>query len=469
MPRLFLSLICILSFACSEKQNKQTYFGGGIVHPKGDYIVLLKNNNVLDSIKLNNKGHFHYKFNLEEPGLFTFKHAYEPQTVFFNPGDSLRLRLNTMEFDASLVFSGNGSVENNFLIENYLLNQKNSDLIFSYYKITPKEFEFKTDSIKSFRETKLELLNKKHNLSDEFIKIAQKSIDFEFYDMRERYAFLLYKYDSEKAENIGKDFFDYRKNIDFNDKDIIYLFGYQRFLDNYLKNQSIKICKQKKDNSDCYNLSSHSNLDDRIHLVDSLIKIDYLRKNYFERFIKEEIIYAQTPQNLKHTEQLIDKFNFSEKEKASLKSLVEFQSALIVNADLKDFMVKCTDMNEHRLGNIMNKDKGIIYSWSVQSPSHHKLRIEMINSLKKKYPEVKFIGLNIDYNFPDKWLDAVNKYNNNFKNEYIIEPEEHAAYYRNYLNKIFFIDRNCIIQKSEIILPNSDLEKHVEEFINASS
>jgi hypothetical protein len=78
---------------------------------------------------------------------------------------------------------------------------------------------------------------------------------------------------------------------------------------------------------------------------------------------------------------------------------------------------------------------------------------------------VKFIGINIDYNFPKEWLEAVNVYNHNLKNEYIIEPGENAAFYRNYLNKIFFIDKNCIIQKSEIILYNKELEKHIEDFV----
>jgi hypothetical protein len=283
--------------------------------------------------------------------------------------------------------------------------------------------------------------------------------------MRERYAFLLNKYNSKKALKIKDDFFDYRDKIDFNDEVAIYLIGYQRFIDNYLKNQSIKICQQKNDNTDCYDLDSYSNIDDRIKLVDSLIKDKYLRKSYFERFIQEEIIYAQTSQNLRHTDDLIEKFDFSEGDKKRLKSLVVFQGALIAKADLKDIKVKCIGLKEHKLGDIMDKEKGIVYSWSVHSPSHHKLRIKEINNLKKKYPSVKFIGINIDYNFPNEWLEAVNAESHNLKNEYIIEPEENAAFYRNYLNKIFFIDKNCIIQKSETILYNREIEKHIEDFV----
>lgn len=466
MIKFFLSFIMLWLLACTPKENT-TYIGGGIVHPHSDYVILTNENFKSDSIKIDKNGHFHHKFELEEPGFFTLKHAGDFQMVYIEPQDSLKLRLNTIEFDESLVFSGDGAPENNFLIENYLLNQKNSDLILSYYKISPRDFQFKTDSIKLVREQRLKALNQKYNFSQKFIDIAKKSIDYEYFDMRERYAFLINKYNPKKAGQIGKDFYNYRNQIDFNDHSAMNLIVYRRFLDDYIKNQSIQICLDKGIKTNCYDLASHTNLDDRIHLVDSLIQNKALRKNYFERFIQEEIIYAQTPQHLQHTTDLIGKFDFTDTEKSKLKSLVEFQSALIVDKNLKDVMIKCKDFKSHKLQDVMKLEHAMVYSWSLQSPSHHKLRIEEVKELKAKYPNIQFIGINIDHDHPDEWLKAVNNYDDNLENEFTIIAEKHAPFYRSYLNKVFFVDRNCTIKKSEIVMPKQDLESHIQDYLSS--
>jgi peroxiredoxin len=222
----------------------------------------------------------------------------------------------------------------------------------------------------------------------------------------------------------------------------------------------------KNKNINCYDIDSYTNLDDRIHLVDSLIKDKGLRKTYFERFIQEEIIYAEDADDLSHTHQLIEKLNFSDKEKNRLISLVEFQSALIVDADLKDVMLKCKDLKRHKLKDVIKKNHAVIYSWSLQSPSHHKLRIRTIKQLMKKYNDIQFIGINIDYNFQDEWLTAVNSLNDNIENEFTIIPGEHSEFYRNYLNKIFFISKDCTIKKSEIVLSNQDLDGHIQDYLS---
>lgn len=465
MRNVVVCLISLLFLACSNNRNDLTYFGGGIVNPKDDYVILLQQDSIIDSIPIDKNGHFSYEFNLKEPGLFTFKHGYDPQIVYLEPHDSLKLRVNTLQFDESLVYDGTSGVENNFLIENYLLNQKNSELILSYYKISPEDFQFKTDSIKTSRERKLKSLKEKHQLSEEFLKIAQKSIDFEYYDMRERYAFLMNKYNHKKARNISENFYSYRDNIDFKYKNTSNLFGYHRFLDNYLKNLSIELCQKIHPSKDCYDLNTYNNLDHRIQLVDSLVEHKNLRKQFLQRFIQEEIIYAQTPEHLEHTSKLIEKFDFSKADKNRLKALVNFQSSLIVDADLKHVKIKSKDFKNHELEDVMKKNLSVVYSWSVQSPSHHKLRIKKIKELKTKYPNIQFIGINIDYKNPDKWLDAVKNFNCNSENEFMIVAENHAAFYRNYLNKVIFLNKDCIVKKSEIILSNIEFDKHIEDFI----
>ncbi len=459
-----LFLLSALAISCGQNHSS-TYIGGGIVNPKDDYVVLTKADTVIDSIKIDNKGHFHHRFQLDTEGLFTIRHADDFQVIYLKPQDSIRLRLNTFEFDESLVFSGKGAPENNFLIENFLLNQKNSELILSYYKISPKDFQNKTDSIKKAREDQLKHLEKKHNLSQEFVKLAQKSIDYEYFDMRERFAFLMNKYDHKKSKEIESNFYAYRDHINLNDLKAKNLIVYRRFLDDYIKNMSIRICLDKKKNLNCYDLDSYTNLDDRIHLVDSLIKDEKLRKTYFERFIKEEIIYAQNHEDLEHTKKLINKFNFSKTERDQLNSLVEFQSALLVDQNLEDVKIKCKNLKSHKLKDVINKNHALIYSWSLLSPSHHRLRVKTVQELKAKYEDVQFIGINIDFGYQDEWLSAVKKLDDNIDNEFTIIPGEHSDFYRSYLNKIFFINKDCKIKKSEIVLSNQDLEGHLVDYL----
>ena len=70
-----------------------------------------------------------------------------------------------MSFDESLNFSGEGANKSNFLLDMFLKNQGNNDLILTYYKIEPAQFARITDSIRKERFQYLENLNEKHKFS----------------------------------------------------------------------------------------------------------------------------------------------------------------------------------------------------------------------------------------------------------------------------------------------------------------
>jgi hypothetical protein len=68
---------------------------------------------------------FYAKFDSLLPGLYTFKHYFEPeyQYVYFDKNDSLMVHINSKDFDESIVFCGRGDEKNNFLMELYLKNE----------------------------------------------------------------------------------------------------------------------------------------------------------------------------------------------------------------------------------------------------------------------------------------------------------------------------------------------------------
>ena len=58
------------------------------------------------------------------------------------------LRVNTVDFDESLTFSGTGAARNNLLIDMFLINEAEDQQMPPMYLLTPNNFEAKIDSFK---------------------------------------------------------------------------------------------------------------------------------------------------------------------------------------------------------------------------------------------------------------------------------------------------------------------------------
>ena len=81
-----------------------------------------------------------HKFDSLTPGLYTFKHHPEYQYVYFDKNDSLMLRVNTFDFDNSIVYCGRGDEKNNFLMELFLKNDADRSLMYDKFDKDVKSF-----------------------------------------------------------------------------------------------------------------------------------------------------------------------------------------------------------------------------------------------------------------------------------------------------------------------------------------
>jgi hypothetical protein len=158
IKELLLIFVVFLLFSCNnseEKSSNITWIGGEIVNPKGEYVYFYKDEQLLDSVPLNDRNFFIYKAKDLTEGLYSFHHK-EFQVMYLEPGDSLMLRVNTIDFDESLSYTGIGAERNNFLIEMFLQNEKEIELMPKLYRLPPAEFEQKLDSLKGIRTSSLE-------------------------------------------------------------------------------------------------------------------------------------------------------------------------------------------------------------------------------------------------------------------------------------------------------------------------
>ena len=84
MKRILLYLILVFLASCSTKQesNEAVYFAGEVVNPTSDYIVLYREDVVVDSAKLNEDNRFSFSLKNIEEGLHHFKHEPELQYIY---------------------------------------------------------------------------------------------------------------------------------------------------------------------------------------------------------------------------------------------------------------------------------------------------------------------------------------------------------------------------------------------------
>jgi hypothetical protein len=193
-------------------ENHVAYFGGEIENPKNNFVVFLKNDKVVDTFYLDENNRFFHKFDSLTPGLYSFKHDPEYQYVFFDKNDSLMIRLNSNDFDNTLMFCGRGDEKNNFMMELYLKDLKLKNELFNVYEKPEKIF---SKYIDSSNQNIKNLYNKRKsfiNWSEEFDEVAKANILLNYAYKKEVFPIV---HEFKTGENIKtklpKSYYNYRK------------------------------------------------------------------------------------------------------------------------------------------------------------------------------------------------------------------------------------------------------------------
>lgn len=466
---LIVFLTILTFFSCKKETDvlNDTFIGGQIANPTSEYVIISKNDVVLDTLYLNESNRFSGKLKNIEAGLYVFRHPPENQVMYLEPGDSTLIWVNTLAFDESINFSGKGADKSNFITNVYLSNQKNNDLILSYYKVEPNEFAQKTDSIREARLQQLDKLNLKREFSEEFYQLAKTSIDYEFYDLRERYALLIHKYQREYIDKIPVDFHEYRKNINFNDEQFQDYYVYLNLIDDYIRTVSVEYCNENNISRDsCSNLISLENIKRRILMTDSLIQNKNIKNPFLERLAAKGIIFSTSLEEIESILNLIEEINYEGNAMPDLKQMAEIQKSLLPGNNIGELKLVHTNGEVVQLKNISTKPI-ITFHWSLSEPGHYRLAHKIIKDLRFKYPEINFIGINVDKEQTEIWKRVTK--NNSYDPEFEYKLDTMRVKERllkNYLNKMIFIDPSGIIFKGDVQLNAPDLETIILEFIS---
>ncbi len=411
MNRLLLfSILGFLIGACQLEQgnSKRVIFAGEIVNPTSDQVVLFKGEQVLDTAKLDENNRFIFRLDSVAEGLHHFVHRPESQYVYLEQGDSLQIRLNTSDFDESLVFSGKGEEINNFILELFLTREDEEELINSYYYLEPEEFRRKIDSLKATKLALLSQIETDYEISANALDLARSFIDYGANISMEAYPFFHRRRSGEDKihDDLPASFYNYRKDINYNDQKLTYLRPYYNFMKYHISNLAYNDCKKRcEDDLEKASRQLHFN-QHKLRLIDSLVSQKELRDNLFRNVAIDYLLRHDTEET---TTFFIDSFKkYSENNSHNTEIYTLYQGIIDMqpSKQLPEFTVYDFDGQKVKLSDIRKGDSVVFYFWSGTEPGHFRNVNKRIGELKEKYPNYGFVGLNMRTDLA-KWKNMV--------------------------------------------------------------
>jgi len=452
---LILSIFFLI-IGCSKKTNDSnlTYFGGIIINPKSKVVYLIKDDKVIDSTKLNKYNKFLFKFKNLNGGLYTFKHGVEFQYIFLQPNDSLLLRLNTWDFDESLVFSGKGAEKNNLLINLFLQNEKDDKEFYSYYQLDENDFQAK---IKAALNRKYILLAQyKEEIatpSKDFNQLVNVAIKYPLYRIKENYP---YFHKMEKKlnhfEKVSDSFYSFRKNLNLNDVNLVHFYPYYNYINSYLYHLAYVEKLKDKTNSNL-NLNFFEAINKHIHQKNL--------KNYFlDRAIYTSFFYNNSKQDLETALTLFYNNCTNLKITESVKNLEADFKSIKKGSHLINFKLIDVNGKKNSVNDVVNGKNTVIYFWSQDLFNVDNL-IKRINNLKKEYNSLLFVGINTQQSY-NKWRTSTLLKRLNPNNQYqLTHKSNFKKHIKSSTPRIMLVDKNGIIKNGFTVFWAKDFNKQL--------
>ncbi len=466
MRFLFYSIILVLSlFACENDKNRpgqHAFLGGEIINPNNDFVVLLKSDMVIDTIKLDNHNRFNYDIINLETGFYTFKHGSEIQMVLLEPNDSIMIRLNTFDFDESLVYSGIGANKNNYFINEFLQNEILEKKIFKLCQLEPIPFEQTINEIKANKNEYLNGFIDKNNTSKLFKEIAEANINYNYYTNKEIYPIINYSYNNHTIiQDLPKDFYSYRKEVDYNNEGFLEYLNYNSFLRSSINNLSLTkhLDHLKEDHfnstSLCYNL-------DKLELIDSLVSNQTIKNDLLYHFTMSFLNKNKEIENNDTIKNYFLSKSTNNENNEIISNLTESLNNLKPGKKFPNIKLVNSQNSELDFHSLIKRPTAI-YFWSHNFYEHFKECHYKVKELKIKYPEIDFIAVNVDDENFKTWDKTLK--NNRFSevNEFQFKnPDESMHMLAIYpMTKVIILDKNNIIVNSNANMFSSNFEEQL--------
>lgn len=403
---LFILTISLFTRCDAEDEKTETYFGGKIINPKTNFILLYNQDKVIDSLLLDDENKFIGKYEHFKEGLYYFKHGPEYQYVYIEPKDSLLIRLNTWDFDESLVFSGKGADKNNILIDCFIESEEDikNYKLYSFYNLKPTVFKTKLDSVLTRKQEKINSFKAKNSeLTDAYLLLLDIAVKYPIYNRFERYPEAHRRKTNQTTyPKIDSTFYAYRAFIDTNIDSLMIFGSYSRYISERLYNGVYSKGISPKAEEFIVKL---------LHSVDKNISNEKLKNTFLKNMLINDFYKKSSCAIDKKAFYAYFKLSSSIDDKKQVQRILNDAVNIHKGSKIDNFMV--TDYNgvEHRIKKLIKGKNTVLYFLPPKYIPNSNIA-SRINYLSKKFPKITFIGIKFaTTNFkPIKDIDIKNQY-----------------------------------------------------------
>lgn len=240
MRNLFLIIVVVCWFlsGCSQQEKSEKIILCGKVENMSEAYLILKNEEITDTIKPDKSSGFKKEILLQFSSYFTLKSNRGIINLYLKPGDSLAIYFDTEKMNESLRFSGTGTSENNFLFEKMKYLEKNPELT-DFAGLDENSFMKKNDSVYQASLVFLDRYVKQNKETEpDFIQTEKSRCLYSWAETNTRFEAAYESYLKKDNQGLGSKFHNYLSRVDFNDSTLTDIFEYRAFIESYLNNRA---------------------------------------------------------------------------------------------------------------------------------------------------------------------------------------------------------------------------------------
>ena len=450
-----IALIILVSITvllgCNNSQVcNSTYFGGKIINPKSNCIILFENEIPLDTFYLDKNNTFLGEIPSLHEGLFNFKHGNEQQYIYLQPKDSLLIRLNTWDFDETLVFSGKGAERNNLLIDSFLESERERRIFFQYYDLSPTEFSAKVSQVEKVKLDRYnDYINNHPEESDKFNDILKTALTFPLYSKVENYPLAhSAKINHDEHSVINKDFYKHREYITLDNDSLMFFYAYRDYVLSNLYNKVNSLGYDLNSDEFTVNLLKEisAELNDE-NSRNSMLRKIFIRHFYWKssRKINENIVntYFDLTTNLEDKKLMLNLTT-------DVKKIEEGEL-------LNDFKIIDYNKSHKSIRRLIKNKKSVLYFWNPEFIGKDFIASK-IQYLSEKYPDLEFIGVRIYDDNKERIFKL------DIKSQYYLESNSKAnSFLTSQLPRTILINKKGVVVNSYASLSSRKIFNQIEE------